>query len=79
VYGSEIDLVAHRQRVGWSSQRPIVFCFFPSPQSIYEQCSPNGPALNRWCAPHGDLTRLVGAMPARRGRPLGLKYFEPTP
>ena len=44
VYGSEIDLVAHRQRVGMVFQRPN-----PFPKSIYDNVA-YGPALNALCS-----------------------------
>ena len=52
VYGSEIDLVAHRQRVGMVFQRPN-----PFPKSIYDNVA-YGPALNALC-PRRDLPDLV--------------------
>ncbi len=52
VYGSEIDLVAHRQRVGMVFQRPN-----PFPKSIYDNVA-YGPALNALCS-RRDLPDLV--------------------
>jgi len=52
VYGSEIDLVAHRQRVGMVFQRPN-----PFPKSIYDNVA-YGPQLNALC-PRRDLPDLV--------------------
>ena len=52
VYGSEIDLVAHRQRVGMVFQRPN-----PFPKSIYDNVA-YGPSLNALCS-RRDLPDLV--------------------
>ena len=52
VYGGEIDLVAHRQRVGMVFQRPN-----PFPKSIYDNVA-YGPALNALCS-RRDLPDLV--------------------
>ncbi|HEY3933191.1 MAG TPA: phosphate ABC transporter ATP-binding protein PstB [Gemmatimonadales bacterium] len=52
VYGDDIDLVAHRQRVGMVFQRPN-----PFPKSIYDNVA-YGPALNALCA-RRDLPDLV--------------------
>ena len=52
VYGRDIDLVAHRQRVGMVFQRPN-----PFPKSIYDNVA-YGPALNALCA-RRDLPDLV--------------------
>jgi len=52
VYGRDIDLVAHRQRVGMVFQRPN-----PFPKSIYDNVA-YGPALNALC-PRRDLPDLV--------------------
>ena len=60
VYGDEIDLVAHRQRVGMVFQRPN-----PFPKSIYDNVA-FGPALNALC-PRRDLPDLVEQCLAARG------------
>jgi phosphate transport system ATP-binding protein len=52
VYGSGIDLVAHRQRVGMVFQRPN-----PFPKSIFDNVA-YGPVLNALCAKR-DLPELV--------------------
>ena len=52
VYGSAIDLVAHRQRVGMVFQRPN-----PFPKSIFDNVA-YGPMLNALCA-RRDLPDLV--------------------
>jgi phosphate transport system ATP-binding protein len=52
VYGSRIDLVAHRQRVGMVFQRPN-----PFPKSIFDNVA-YGPALNALCSKR-DLPDLV--------------------
>jgi phosphate transport system ATP-binding protein len=52
VYGSEIDLVVHRQRVGMVFQRPN-----PFPKSIFDNVA-YGPLLNALCA-RRDLPDLV--------------------
>jgi phosphate transport system ATP-binding protein len=52
VYGPDIDLVAHRQRVGMVFQRPN-----PFPKSIFDNVA-YGPALNALCSKR-DLPDLV--------------------